>query len=733
MRTDVRRRVALAAALVATLAAAPAAPAAAQVRVDPVTEVRSIRFEGVHTLSETQLRRILVTRDRGSNYGVRSALGKLPFIDKPAPQPFSPLELQRDVVRLRRAYAGAGFTRAQVRYDVTRDDKDDLLDITFQIEEGAPVLVEGVRITGPDSLSPPVAPEEERASWERAERATRKLAGRRLDVSEARAQRIALENWWRDRGYPAAVVNGRIDVDSLRMAGEIAFVVRPGARLRVGEIDVTGNEMISANVVRRQLPFRTGDVYSAAAFQQGRLDVQALEIVRVARLETPPGVVVDSTNRAAPAVAPADSILPVTVRVTEAKPRLVSGEIGYVTDGGLSSEARWSHRNFLGDARTITFSALAQTGLWSLSNNPDIRYRGTVSVQQPYFLHRKLSFLESPFVEYRDDAQDRSTQFGTNTTFVYRLHRQVSGSLDYRIASRHIYKYNLEELQAGDIDLLTFLTQLSQGQLDSLGTNLLSSVFSLSASAASVDDITNPHRGVIVRPAIQVTAPQSWSSTSYWRLDAVAYAFAPLSRRAGFTGRVSAGRLYPFGKSLPGPGESGTVNFLQLRDVTFTAGGSGDVRGWDTRLLGPKFPDVRFQQSGDTTIAVADGYVALGGFQRVSFSLELRTPLPGLGPNFGLHAFLDGGRVWTSDQRFRDAGDPLGQEKFFYATGAGLDLTTPVGPIRMSLGYKLNPSVVDLVDASDLFAAEIAGTPIGDLPQHNSRRWQFNLAIGSSF
>ena len=726
MRTEARLAVTLALALFGVFASAPAR---AQVRVDAATQVRSIHFEGVHTLSEASLRRVLQTKDRGSSYGLRAALGKLPLVDPPAPHPFVPMELQRDVVRLRQAYNGAGFTRVQVRYEVTRDERDNLLDITFMIDEGAPVLVDGVTIAGPDSLAPLTAPEPEQRSWERAQGYAKKISGKRLDISEALTQRTHLENWWRDRGYPSAVVSGRIDADSLRMTGRIDYVVRPGARLLVGDISVTGNESISSNVVTRQLPFRTGDVYSAAAFQQGRLDVQALEIVRIARLETSQGTAADSAKVS----APPDSVLPVTVRITEAKPRLVSGEVGYVTDGGVSSEARWSHRNFLGDARTITFSALAQTGLWSLSNNPDIRYRGAVSVQQPYFLHRRLSLLESPFVEYRDDAQDRSAQFGTNTTLVYRLNRQVSGSLDYRIASRHIYQYNLEELQAGDIDLLTFLTQLSQGQLDSLGTNLLSSVATLSANAASVDDITNPHKGVIVRPAIQVTAPQSWSSTSYWRLDGVAYAFAPLSRRTGFTGRVSAGRLYPFGQSIPGPGESGTVNFLQLRDVTFTAGGSGDVRGWDTRLLGPKFPDVRFQPSGDSTIAVADGYVALGGFARVSFSLELRTPLPGLGPNFGAHMFLDGGRVWTSDQRFRDGGDPLGQEKFFYATGAGLDLTTPVGPIRMSLGYKLNPSVVDLVDSADLFAAETSGAPISDLHQHNSRRWQFNLAIGSSF
>lgn len=739
MRTEARTAIDLAAILAAALAGALAAtPAASQVRVDAATEVRAIRFVGVETLSESALRRLLKTRDRGSAYGLRVALAKLPLIDRPAQHPFSPMELQRDVVRLRQAYFGAGFVRAQVRHVVTRDDRDNLLDITFVIDEGAPVRVAGVTITGPDSLVPLDVPEAERHSWGHAERGARKLVGKRLDVSEVRGQRNRLESWWRDRGYPGAAVSGRMELDSLRMEGSIGYVVRPGARLRVGEITVTGNESISSNVVRRQLPFRSGDIYSAAAFKEGRLDVQALQIVRIARLETPQRPAADSSgadssSSGSPAAAPADSVMPVTVRITEAKPRLVSGEVGYVTDAGLSSEVGWSHRNFLGDARTITFSALAQTGLWSLSSNPDIRYRGAVSVQQPFFLYRRLSALLSPFVEYRDDAQDRSAQYGTNTTLVYHLRPNVSGSLDYRIASRRIYEYNLQELAVGDIDLLTFLTQLSQGQLDSLGTNLLSSVFTLAANVGTVDNVANPRKGVIFRPAIQVTAPQGWSSTSYWRLDGVGYAFVPLSRRAGITGRVTAGRLYPFGKSLPSPGESGTVSFLQLRDVTFTAGGSGDVRGWDTRLLGPKFPDVRFQPSGDSTIAVADGYVPVGGFDRASFSLELRLPLPGLGPNFGAHVFLDGGRVWTSDQRFRDGGDPLGQEKFFYGTGAGLDLTTPVGPIKLSAGYKLNPSVVDLVDSEDLLQAEIEGTPISGLHQHNSHRWQFHLSIGSSF
>ena len=60
-------------------------------------------------------------------------------------------------------------------------------------------------------------------------------------------------------------------------------------------------------------------------------------------------------------------------------------------------------------------------------------------------------------------------------------------------------------------------------------------------------------------------------------------------------------------------------------------------------------------------------------------------------------------------------------------------MRTPVGPIEISTGYKLNPSITDLVDAQDLVNAAQAGRPIHDLPQHSNRRWQFHLAIGTSY
>jgi outer membrane protein assembly factor BamA len=426
-------------------------------------------------------------------------------------------------------------------------------------------------------------------------------------------------------------------------------------------------------------------------------------------------------------------VLPARVRIPEADPRLVSGDLGYVTDAGVSTEARWTHRNFTGGGRSLTVTGLAQTGWLALSDNPDERYRLAVSLKQPAVFKRNMSAVLSPFIEHRDDIQDRSTQYGVNTTLVYQFRELRSVSLDYQIAWRDIEEYRFGDLASGEIDLLTFLTQVAQGALDSLDSSIRSSTFTLAGQLGTLDDLANPRRGAIVRPAIQVSAPTAWSSTAFWRLDASANGFLPLGRSAVLATRLRAGRVFPFGKSIPGAGDNPRGRFLELSDVTFTAGGTGDVRGWGDRLLGPKVPDVRFEEQGDTTVPHVEGYVPLSGFARTSFSLELQVPFPALGSNFGWHVFLDGGRVWTNDERFGLQGDPHGQEQFVFSTGGGLDLRTPVGPIKVSGGYKLNPTVIDLIDAGELTRAASEGRPIETLHQENSRRWQFHLAIGASY
>ena len=714
-----------------------AGTAFAQIRVDELTEVRKIRFEGVHALSERNLREVLKTRDRGTGYSVRAALGRLPFVPSPAAQGFNPVELQKDVVRMRDRYRRAGYFRTGVRYVVERDEARNLIDIRFVIDEGTPFLLAGVEVSALDSLSALPVRSEDQASWQRAVKSLNAGRGQPLEIDDARAGRDRLVEWWKDRGYPFASVTTRTERDSVRLEGTIHHFVAPGPAYRFGETHVDGNRILATSTVRRQVGIEPGQPYSARALTEARQSLRTLDILRLAEVTTPPPSPADSANAqpGAPAQAPgSEPRLSVQVEVTEAERRVVSGDLGYVSDGGVSAESRWRYRNFLGGGRALTFTGLAQTGWLTLVDNPDERYRLAVSLEQPSVFYRRLSTVLSPFIEHRDDVHDRSTQIGLNTTLVYRVRQLQSVSLDYHIGNRHIYEYRYADLASGDVDLLTLLRLASQGFLDSLGSTVRTSTFTLSASTGALDELANPRRGGVLRPSLQVTAPTSISSTAYWRVDATANGFLPLGRSLVLASRLSFGRLLPFGKSVPAPADDPAVKFLQLNDVTFTAGGTGDVRGWSNRLLGPKVPDIRFQTVADSLVPFVEGYVPLSGFERLAFSLELRIPLPGMGKGLGAHLFTEGGRVRTTDSRYGDRDGTTHEDtRVLVATGAGLDLKTPVGPVKLSVGYKLNPSLTDLVDATDVFSAVESGRALEDLPQHRSRRWSWHLAIGGNY
>jgi outer membrane translocation and assembly module TamA len=90
----------------------------------------------------------------------------------------------------------------------------------------------------------------------------------------------------------------------------------------------------------------------------------------------------------------------------------------------------------------------------------------------------------------------------------------------------------------------------------------------------------------------------------------------------------------------------------------------------------------------------------------LAFSEELRAILRG---NFGGVLFLDGGNVWAASGDFR-FGD------LRYAVGPGLRYQTPIGPIRLDVGYQLNP-IPDLL---------VNGAP-------QTRRWRLHFSIGQAY
>lgn len=73
----------------------------------------------------------------------------------------------------------------------------------------------------------------------------------------------------------------------------------------------------------------------------------------------------------------------------------------------------------------------------------------------------------------------------------------------------------------------------------------------------------------------------------------------------------------------------------------------------------------------------------------VGFNVEIRQDLDMLLEGLGMAVFLDGGQVWGS------RGSPADRPIQFGA-GGGFRYLSPIGPLRIDVGYKLNPTAQDL-------------------------------------
>ncbi len=94
-------------------------------------------------------------------------------------------------------------------------------------------------------------------------------------------------------------------------------------------------------------------------------------------------------------------------------------------------------------------------------------------------------------------------------------------------------------------------------------------------------------------------------------------------------------------------------------------GGSTNLRGWGRYEVSP----------------LSGSGLPIGGQTFVNFSTEVRFPVVG---NFAAVLFLDGGNVWTNPWDFN-------LNDLRYDVGPGLRYNTPIGPVRLDVGFQLNP------------------------------------------
>ena len=221
------------------------------------------------------------------------------------------------------------------------------------------------------------------------------------------------------------------------------------------------------------------------------------------------------------------------------------------------------------------------------------------------------------------------------------------------------------------------------------------------------DNPADASKGSFNTADVSVAGTALGSSASFIRLFLQNSTYRPITRNISFARSIRIGIVQPYASTVsltfPAPTTQPPPQVIPLPERLFGGGGTS-LRGFALNQAGPRDSITGFP---------------VGGQAMLILNQELRFPmkLPIIGSKLGGAVFYDGGNVYSRLARINlrwsppkpvfkpaYAGEPPGRfnptqcvynctnelNYFSHTIGFGLRYGTPVGPIRIDLGYELN-------------------------------------------
>jgi len=560
---------------------------------------------------------------------------------------YSKQKLAGDIEALRSFYLNRGFLEMRVestQVSISPDKKD--IYITVNIIEGQKFTVAGIKLDGEmlgreKELQDLVTLKQGDAySGEKMNETTRKIT-ERMGVF----------------GYAFANVNASPDIN--REKNEVTFTifVDPGKRVYVRRINIGGNDRTRDEVIRRE--FRQFE----SSWYEG--DKIKLSRDRLGRL----GFFTD-TNVDTLEVAGAPDQVDLNVNVVEKPTGNVMIGAGFSSSEKLTLTGSINQANAFGTGNNI-----------GISVNTSRVYR-TIAIQHtnPYFTEDGVSKTTEVFLRtarpplYLNDIDYRVVTKGGNVSFgvpFTEFDRVFLGAgvedttVDTFANSPSRYREFVHNRnQSGAFDPLS--------ATDGVG-NAHTIAFPLTAAwqRDNRDSALIPTKGRYRRANLEVSPA---GTSTYYRTTYQDQYFLPLNMSNSAT--LALNGEINYGGAL---GDNAYPIFKN-----YFAGGIGTVRGYQAGSLAVS---ARSRGLGDTRFNLP-----IGGSARLIMNAELQMPFPGTGVDRSLRwfTFLDAGQVFSPED-----GQKISLSDLRYSTGLGLSWISPVGPLKISLGYPINPQSFD--------------------------------------
>ena len=494
--------------------------------------VKTISFEGNRAFTSKELKNMMSLTE----WGIFHFLTDSGILKKD--------QLKQDTEKLNAFYLNHGFINAQVGEPEIAHDKKGIY-VKIPIVEGKQFKVGKVDITG-DTLT-----------VSRSEM----LNNLRISKKEFYEREAVMKDMeyitqaCNDDGYAYADIAPRTVPQEKTQTVDVTFNIKKGHEVFFNRITITGNTKTRDKVIRRQLAFSEGDLYSSSKLKSSYMSLNRLRYFEEINFQTEKG--------------PDETLTDVNINIKEKPTGMFSIGAGYSAQDHAMGTAQISQQNLFGRGQILSLKA----SIGTVSNMYEL------SFTEPWLFDIPLWSQFSLWSSQRQyDSYNLNTK-GFGTTLGYPLWPYVSGYVGYRLFTNDITDVK---------DTAANIIKQQAGQTTE-------SVASFTLAKDTTDDWMFPTKGYRNTGTIDYAGGPLQGNVSFTRYGAKSSWFHPLPLDTVFSVRGRGG-------------------FIQRNDATevpiyerYYLGGIDSLRG--LRDVGPRDPVTHDPIGGFTMLSFNFEYI----------------------------------------------------------------------------------------------------------------------------